>query len=95
MTGSSLDAGKAAALVFTAALLQVSIVSPLEVASGHPDLVLVLVAAIALLRGPLFGAVVGFWAGLVLDVAAIQTLGLSSLLLTLAGFWCEAIGWAP
>ena len=87
-----LDAAKALALGFVAALLQVTIVTPLEVASGHPDLVLVLLVALALLRGPLVGAVSGFWGGLVLDVAALQTLGLSSLLLTLTGYWAGRFG---
>jgi rod shape-determining protein MreD len=87
-----LDALKVAALLLVTALLQVSIVTPLEVASGHPDLVLVLVVAIALVRGPLFGSVAGFWAGLALDVASLGTLGLSSLLLTLAGYWAGRFG---
>ncbi|HEX2110565.1 MAG TPA: rod shape-determining protein MreD [Gaiellaceae bacterium] len=87
-----LEALKAATLLLLAALLQVSIVTPLEVASGHPDLVLVLVIAIALVRGPLFGSVAGFWAGLAVDVASFATLGLSSLLLTLAGYWAGRFG---
>ena len=92
MTLRPSDAWKVIAIVFAAALLQVSIVAPLEVARGHPDLLLVLVVAIALLRGPLLGAVGGFWAGLVVDVAALQTLGLSSLVLTLAGYWTGRFG---
>jgi rod shape-determining protein MreD len=52
----------------------------------------VLVIAIALLRGPVFGAVAGFWAGLVLDVASLETLGLTSLLLTLAGYFAGRLG---
>ncbi len=92
MTAVAPEAGKVAALLFVAALLQVSIATPLEVARGHPDLLLVLVVAIALVRGPVFGALAGFWAGLLVDVAAFQTLGLSSLLLTLAGYWCGRFG---
>jgi hypothetical protein len=53
------DAIKAGALMVVAALVQVSLASTIEVAEGHPDVVLVLVIGIALLRGPLFGAVVG------------------------------------
>ncbi len=92
MTAPALDLSKALALVFIAALVQVSILTPLEVASGHPDLVLVLVVGIALVRGPALGAAAGFWGGLVLDVAAIQTLGLSSLVLTLVGYWAGRFG---
>jgi rod shape-determining protein MreD len=87
-----LDAVKAGVLLFFAALVQVSIAPSFEVADGNPDLVLVLVVAIALLRGPLFGACVGFWAGLALDVASLEALGLTSLLLTLAGYWAGRFG---
>jgi rod shape-determining protein MreD len=89
MTG---DAVKAGALLLFAALVQVSIASAIEVAEGHPDIVLVLVVGIALLRGPVFGAVAGFWAGLVLDVVSLETLGLTSLLLTLAGYFAGRLG---
>jgi rod shape-determining protein MreD len=87
-----LDAGKAATLLLVAVVVQVSLVTPIEVVDGHPDLVLVLVTAIALLRGPMLGAVAGFWAGLLLDVAAFGSLGLSSLLLTLGGYWAGRFG---
>jgi rod shape-determining protein MreD len=88
----TLDALKAGALLVLAALVQVSITSSIEVASGSPDLLLVLVIAIALLRGPGFGAAAGFWAGLVLDIVSFQTLGLTSLLLTLAGYFAGRLG---
>ena len=68
----TVDALKAGALILFAALVQVSIASTIEVAEGQPDVVLVLVISIALLRGPVFGAVVGFWAGLVLDVGVAR-----------------------
>jgi rod shape-determining protein MreD len=86
------DVLKAGALLLLAGLVQVSIASAIEVAEGHPDLVLVLVVGIALLRGPVFGAVAGFWAGLVLDVVSLETLGLTSLLLTLAGYFAGRLG---
>jgi rod shape-determining protein MreD len=86
------DAIKAGALMVVAALVQVSLASTIEVAEGHPDVVLVLVIGIALLRGPVFGAVVGFWAGLVLDVVSLETLGLTSLLLTLVGYFAGRLG---
>ena len=78
---SGIDALKAGVLLLVAAVVQISLISYLRVADGYPDVVLVLVVSIALLRGPLFGACAGFWAGLVLDVASFQTLGLTSLLL--------------
>jgi rod shape-determining protein MreD len=86
------DALKAGLLLLFAALVQVSVTSNIQVASGHPDLLLVLVISVALLRGPAFGAGAGFWAGLVLDIASFQTLGLTSLLLTLAGYFAGRLG---
>jgi rod shape-determining protein MreD len=87
-----LDPLKAGALLLLAALVQVSIASTIGVADGHPDVVLVVLIGIALLRGPLFGAVAGFWAGLALDIASLETLGLSSLLLTLVGYFAGRLG---
>jgi rod shape-determining protein MreD len=86
------DAAKAAVLLLFAGLVQVSVLSSVEVAEGHLDLVLILVVSIALLEGPAFGAVAGFWAGLVLDVSSLETLGLTSLLLTLAGYFAGRFG---
>ena len=90
---SPLDVAKAALLLLLVAPFQVSIVSSLEVAEGHPDAMLVLLVAIALLRGPVFGSLAGFWAGLAIDVATLaEPLGLSSLLLTLVGYWTGRLG---
>ena len=89
---TALDAAKAALLLVLVAPFQVSVVSSLEVAEGHPDAMLVLVVAIALLRGPVFGSLAGFWAGLAIDVATLGDLGLSSLLLTLVGYWSGRLG---
>ena len=88
----AVDAGKAGAAVFLAAILQVTIVSSVVVAGGTPDLLLVTVVTIALLRGSIVGAATGFFAGLVVDAATLETLGLSSLLLTLAGYWTGRYG---
>jgi rod shape-determining protein MreD len=86
------DALTSALLLLVGAVAQVSIVSTIEIGDASPDLLLVLVVSIALLRGPLLGALAGFWAGLVVDTAALGTLGLSSLLLTLAGYWAGRFG---
>ena len=87
-----LDAAKAATLLFAVVVVQVSVLSSLELLGGRPDLVLVTVIAVALLRGPVFGAAGGFAAGLLLDTATLGTLGVSSLLLTLAGYWTGRFG---
>jgi len=89
---NGVDALKAGALLAVAAVMQISLFSSIRVADGYPDVVLVLLLSTALLRGPLLGACAGFWAGLVLDVASFQTLGLTSLLLTLGGYWAGRFG---
>ena len=47
---------KAAAFVFVAAILQVSVFSDVIVLHGTPDLLLVAIICVALLRGPIVGA---------------------------------------
>jgi rod shape-determining protein MreD len=86
------DVLKTPGLLLLAALLQVSVLWTIEVSNGHPDLLLVVVVVLALVRGPLLGSVAGFSAGLFLDVATFSALGISSLLLTLAGYWSGRLG---
>ncbi|HEV3480260.1 MAG TPA: rod shape-determining protein MreD [Gaiellaceae bacterium] len=86
------DALKAGGVFFVAVVLQAAIVSGIEPGGGSADLVLVTLTATALVRGSIFGALAGFYAGLLLDTANLETLGLSSLLLTLAGYWIGRYG---
>ena len=87
-----LDGVKAAVLLFAAAIVQVSMFSQLHVYGAAPDVLLVTLVAVALLRGSLAGAIAGFFAGLVVDTATLGTLGLTSLVLTLAGYWIGRYG---
>lgn len=87
-----LDALKIMLLVFVAAVLQSSVFSGVDVLGGTPDLLLVTLVAIALARGATAGALAGFFGGLVIDVALLDTLGRTSLLLTLAGYWAGRYG---
>jgi rod shape-determining protein MreD len=86
------DAAKAGVLLFVAAILQVSILDRIVIVHATPDLLLVTLVAVSLLRGSLFGAVGGFFAGLVVDTADLGMLGLTSLLLTIAGYWIGRYG---
>jgi rod shape-determining protein MreD len=86
------DVLKATVLVTLAAIVQVSFVNSFELAEGHADVLLLSLVALGLLRGPLFGACAGFWAGLIVDTMTLETLGLSSLLLTIAGYWAGRLG---
>jgi len=89
---SALDGVKAAALLFVAAILQVSVFAQVHVFGGVPDLLLVTLVGIALLRGSIVGAAGGFFAGLLVDTATLGTLGLTSLVLTIAGYWIGRYG---
>ena len=86
------DGVKTAVAFFVAVVVQATIVSSVAPGGGTADLVLVTLAAVALLRGSIFGALAGFYAGFLLDAANLQTLGVSSLLLCLAGYWIGRYG---
>jgi rod shape-determining protein MreD len=86
------DAVKAGAILFVAALIQVTVLNRLEILGGGPDLLLLALVGVSLLRGSVFGAVGGFCAGLVVDTADLGTLGLTSLVLTVAGYWIGRYG---
>jgi rod shape-determining protein MreD len=83
---------RVALIVFVVAILQVSAFSSVTLGGAAPDLLLVTLVSIALLRGSMTGAVIGFSAGLIVDAATLGTLGMTSLLLTLAGFWAGRYG---
>jgi rod shape-determining protein MreD len=86
------DAAKAAALLFFAVVVQLSIVANIEILGGRPNLLLVTLVTVALLRGAVFGTVAGFSAGLLADTGVFGTLGFTALLLTLAGYWTGRYG---
>lgn len=79
--------GLAAMFVITL-LLQVTVLPHATVAGVAPNLILVVVVACALARGPQFGATVGFFAGLLMDLAppADHVAGRWALALVLVGF---------
>ncbi len=86
-----MDGIKAALVLFVVALLQLSVLTeyrPFRTAS----IVVVALLSVSLLRGSVFGAVAGFMTGLLLDTATLGTLGITSLLLTVGGFWIGRYG---
>jgi rod shape-determining protein MreD len=78
---------RATALVFIVSLLQAVVFSSTPVFGGAPDLLLVTIVAVGLLRGSVVGAFAGFAGGMVVDLVTLDTLGVTSLVFTLAGFW--------
>jgi rod shape-determining protein MreD len=77
------------ALVFV--LVQISIVSGVSVFGVSADITPLLVAFVGLACGSVPGAVTGFSVGLALDLSLVQTLGLTSLLYTLIGYWAGRV----
>ncbi len=73
-------------LLVASVVIQLAFLSHLPVLGATPDLLVVVVVTLGLLGGGVLGAVCGFAAGLVLDSALLQTLGVSSLALLTAGY---------
>jgi rod shape-determining protein MreD len=74
------------AVLFFVLIVQVSVVARLGLPGGRPDLVLVLLAAIALAEGPVAGAVLGFGVGLFGDLMSSHVLGQGAVILCLVGY---------
>ncbi len=68
-------------------LLQVTAVTQITVFGTNADLMPLVIAAVGLLAGSIAGACFGFFAGLFLDLALVQTVGLSSLVYVAVGYW--------
>jgi rod shape-determining protein MreD len=73
--------------LFFALVVQVCVVARLDLPlGGRPDAVLVLLAAIALVEGPVVGAVLGFGTGLAGDLMSTHVLGQGAVVLCLVGY---------
>jgi rod shape-determining protein MreD len=87
-TGTSASLlGRIAALAVVVVFLQIGVVSEVPVFGVSVDLSPLLVAFVGLLCGSTVGAVTGFAVGLLVDLALVQTLGVTSLILTIVGYW--------
>jgi rod shape-determining protein MreD len=80
-------AARIAALIAFTVLIQISVVSEVPVFGVSVDLSPLVVVFIGLLCGAMVGAATGFAVGLLIDVALLQTLGVSSLIFTVIGYW--------
>ena len=81
-----------APVVFVAAVLQVGAVAGARVLGAEPDLLLVTLVVVGLLAGSVPGAVAGFAGGLLVDVMTLDTLGTTSIVLTVAAYWAGRYG---
>lgn len=87
MTGWSVSRAAGAALVvFSALLLQTTVLARLPLPGGAPDLPLVVVIAYALAGGPGVGLGLGFGAGLLVDLVTGHALGLLGLVYAVVGW---------
>jgi rod shape-determining protein MreD len=80
--------GRVAALAIVVVFFQIGVVSEVPVFGVNVDLSPLLVAFVGLLCGSTLGSATGFAVGLLVDLALLQTLGLTSLVFTLVGYWC-------
>ena len=76
-----------AVLALLGSLVQPVLMSHVDIAGGAPDLIPLLVMSVALVMGSMSGAVFGFCLGLLVDVALLQTMGVTSLVLLAVGYW--------
>jgi rod shape-determining protein MreD len=88
--GPSFTPGIALRIVLLSVVLvffQEGVVSEVPVFGVSADLTPLLVAFVGLICGSMLGAVTGFAVGLLVDLALVQTLGVTSLIFTLVGYW--------
>lgn len=76
-----------AIVAFVAVLLQETVISQISIFDSYADITPLVVMSIGLLCGSLPGAVAGFAIGLFVDLALVQTLGITSLLFIVIGYW--------
>lgn len=83
----ALRAAAVMAMILVTVVLQLSVFDSFAIDGVAPDFALLLVVGAALVRGPSYGAVVGFIAGLVLDLAppADHTAGRWALAFVIVG----------
>jgi rod shape-determining protein MreD len=75
-----------ALLLLATVVLQLAVVTQITVLDGDADLFPLVTLSIGLLAGPIPGATFGFLLGLAADMALLQTLGVTSLLLIGVGY---------
>ncbi|RAJ34455.1 rod shape-determining protein MreD [Kitasatospora sp. SolWspMP-SS2h] len=77
-----------AVLLVLALVIQVSVLGRLQLPGATPDLLMLVVVGLALVYGPTSGCLVGFWAGLLADLAppSDHAVGRYALVLCLVGY---------
>jgi rod shape-determining protein MreD len=76
-----------AVLALVTVLVQTAALSQLSLFGATPDIAPLVVASVGLLTGSVAGALMGFGIGLLVDIALLQTLGISSLVYVIVGYY--------
>ena len=76
-----------ALLALVTVVIQEAAVSQISIFGVSADLTALVVMSVGLLAGSIPGAVMGFSTGLLVDMVLVQTLGVTSLLYLVIGFW--------
>jgi rod shape-determining protein MreD len=76
-----------AVVAFVAVVIQESLISQISIFGVSADITPLVVMSVGLLSGSMAGAVAGFSIGLLVDMALVQTLGVTSLLYIAIGYW--------
>jgi len=74
-------------VAFVAVVIQEAAISQITLFGVSADVMPLVVMSVGLLCGSMTGAVMGFGAGLLVDLVLVQTLGITSLLYLLIGYW--------
>ena len=78
-------------LAFVAVVIQEAAVSQITLFGVSADLMPLVVMSVGLLCGSMAGAVFGFGSGLLVDLVLVQTLGVTSLLYIVIGYWAGRV----
>lgn len=86
MTSPKLVA-RIAAILIIGVVVQETVISQISIFGVNADITPLIVMSVGLLCGSLPGAIVGFLCGLLVDTVLVQTLGVTSLLYIVIGYW--------
>ncbi len=76
-----------ALLAFVAVIVQEALISQITIFGVHADITPLVVMSVGYLAGSMTGAAMGFATGLLVDLVLMQTLGITSLLYIVIGYW--------
>jgi len=82
----ALELGRLAVLLVVATLLETAVAANVRIVGANPDFALLIVVAVALLRGAETGAAFGFVTGGIVSIALFEPPGIRSLALVAVGF---------